>query len=154
VIAQPSAFAALPPQPAPDDTTAYVDYETQLRLVLAGSHYPADADSIRAQVRREVARGYDPAGLRRQQVAALADRYEPGQYRLGHLAAIRAPTVVLQGADDPLQPVATARDLAARVPGAELRIIPGMGHDIPSRLAPAIADAVVAAASRTAAVPK
>jgi pimeloyl-ACP methyl ester carboxylesterase len=154
VIADPAAFAALPPAPAPDDTAAYVEYQTQVRLVLAGTGFPADADSVRAQVRRGVERAYDPAGLQRQQMAALVDRYEPDHYRLEHLAAIRVPTVVLQGADDPLQPLETARDLASRIPGAELRIIPGMGHDIPPQLAPVIADAVVAAASRASAVPK
>jgi hypothetical protein len=47
-------------------------------------------------------------------------------------------------------PVASARDIAARVPEAELRIIPGLGHDIPLPLVPEFADAITTAASRAA----
>jgi pimeloyl-ACP methyl ester carboxylesterase len=64
------------------------------------------------------------------------------------LKNIKAPTVVVQGADDPLVPVESAKDIAARVPNADLRIVPGMGHDIPVALAKTLADAITAAASR------
>ena len=148
VIAQPAAFAALPPPPPPGDTAAYIEYETRVRRVLAGPRYAADSSTVRAQVRRDVERGYDPAALQRQQTAVLVDRYEPGQYRLNHLARITAPTVVLQGVDDPLQPAQAARDIAARVPGAELRMVPGMGHALSVPLVGVVADAITAAISR------
>jgi pimeloyl-ACP methyl ester carboxylesterase len=51
----------------------------------------------------------------------------PDAYRLNHLNTIRAPTVVLHGDDDPLVPIAAAHEIATKVPGAELRIIPGLG---------------------------
>jgi pimeloyl-ACP methyl ester carboxylesterase len=148
VIAQPAAFAALPPPPPSSDTAAYIEYETRVRRVLAGPRYAADTATVRAQVRRDAERGYDPAALQRQQTAVLVDRYEPGQYRLSHLARITAPTVVLQGTDDPLQPAQAATDIAARVPAAELRMVPGMGHDLPVPLVGSIADAITAATSR------
>jgi pimeloyl-ACP methyl ester carboxylesterase len=150
VIAQPAAFAALPPPPPPGDTAAYIDYETRVRHVLAGPRYAADTATVRAQVHRDAERGYDPAALQRQQTAVLVDRYEPGQYRLSHLARITAPTVVLQGTDDPLQPAQAATDIAARVPAAELRMVPGMGHDLPVPLVGIIADAISAATSKAA----
>ena len=62
--------------------------------------------------------------------------------------SIKAPTVILHGADDPLVPVESARDLAAKIPGADLRFVPGMGHDIPAGLVPTFVDAILAAASR------
>jgi hypothetical protein len=37
---------------------------------------------------------------------------------------------------------------AAAIPGAELRIIPGMGHDLPPGLHAIFIDAIVTAASR------
>jgi pimeloyl-ACP methyl ester carboxylesterase len=46
----------------------------------------------------------------------------------GSLARITAPTLVLHGAADPLLRAAAARDIAAAVPGARLRILPGAGH--------------------------
>ena len=42
----------------------------------------------------------------------------------------------MHGADDPVIPAAGAKDTAASIPGAELVIIPGMGHDFPSALVP------------------
>ena len=41
---------------------------------------------------------------------------------------IRAETLVLSGDDDRLVPVANARILASRIPGARLEILPGGGH--------------------------
>ena len=58
------------------------------------------------------------------------------------------PAVVLHGAEDPLVPVEGGRDVAANIPGADLRIIPGMGHDLPVVLVKPIADAIVSAADR------
>jgi pimeloyl-ACP methyl ester carboxylesterase len=98
----------------------------------------------------DYARGYDPAGYSRQATAILVDRYEPAAYRRSHLATITAPTVILHGAADPLVPAAAAEDLAALIPGAELRIIPGLGHDLPAVLVPEVVDAIIAAATRAA----
>ena len=42
--------------------------------------------------------------------------------------------MVLHGEDDPLVPIAGGRDTAASIAGAELRTIPGMGHDLPPAL--------------------
>ena len=39
-------------------------------------------------------------------------------------------------------PVAAAHDLARKIPGAELRIVDGMGHDLPDPLLPTIVEAV------------
>jgi pimeloyl-ACP methyl ester carboxylesterase len=65
------------------------------------------------------------------------------------LAKISTPTVVLHGEADPLVPVEGGRDTAANIPGAELRIIPGMGHDIPAALYDAIVEAICRAAERS-----
>ena len=46
----------------------------------------------------------------------------------GPLARITAPTLVLHGERDPLLRVTAAHDLAAAVPGARLRTMPGVGH--------------------------
>lgn len=71
---------------------------------------------------------------------------DSARYRLNNLEKIEVPTVVLQGADDPIVPVASAEDIASRVPNAKLRIIPGIGHDLPVALVPVFADAITATA--------
>jgi proline iminopeptidase len=50
------------------------------------------------------------------------------------LRGIKAPTMVLHGADDPLVPLAAGIDTAASIPGSRLEVVPGMGHDFPPSL--------------------
>jgi pimeloyl-ACP methyl ester carboxylesterase len=49
--------------------------------------------------------------------------------RTSALAAVRAPTLVIQGSDDPLVPVEAAVQPSEAIPGSGLMIIEGMGHD-------------------------
>ena len=44
------------------------------------------------------------------------------------LGAIRCPTLVLVGAEDEPTPPSQSEDIARRIPGAQLQIIPGSGH--------------------------
>ncbi len=44
------------------------------------------------------------------------------------LHTVKAPALVLAGDDDPIIPVANGRILAARLPDAELQVLPGAGH--------------------------
>jgi pimeloyl-ACP methyl ester carboxylesterase len=60
--------------------------------------------------------------------------------------------VVVHGAEDPLVMPLGGELTAKAIPGAELRIIPGMGHDLPPGLYDTIVDAIVAAATRAKAV--
>ena len=64
--------------------------------------------------------------------------------RTTSLAAVRAPTLVIHGADDPLVPVAAGMDTARHIRGAQLKVIPGMGHDFAPALQPMLADAIAA----------
>jgi pimeloyl-ACP methyl ester carboxylesterase len=68
--------------------------------------------------------------------------------RTERLSKLSVPTVVLHGADDPLVPPLGGEATAEAIPGAELRVIPGMGHDLPPGLYDTVIDAIVAAAER------
>jgi pimeloyl-ACP methyl ester carboxylesterase len=74
--------------------------------------------------------------------------FESTSYRLNNLENIKAPTVVLQRTDDPIVPVEAAQEIAAKIPGAELIIVPGVGHNIPSQLTQTFADAITKGAQR------
>jgi proline iminopeptidase len=63
--------------------------------------------------------------------------------RRGLLARIEAPTLVIHGRDDPLVPLAAGIDTANHIRGAQLEVIPGMGHDFPPALQPQIAALIV-----------
>jgi len=94
--------------------------------------YAADDAELRASAEREVDRSafYAP-GMSRHLVGILAS---PPRHEL--LKDVKAPTLVIHGADDPLVDVAAGRDTAACIPGARLKIVPGMGHDFTSKLVP------------------
>ncbi len=145
VVAKPDAFAGLPP-PAAGGKEAFTEYMAKTKQVLAGSRYAMSQQQARQEVERDVARSYDAAALSRQQTVAFLAHYDP--IRFAGLQKIHVPTVVLQGTEDPIRSVDAAREIAAKIEGAELRIIEGLGHDIPSQLASRVADAIVAAANR------
>ncbi|HEY6420250.1 MAG TPA: hypothetical protein VIX59_14725, partial [Candidatus Binataceae bacterium] len=65
------------------------------------------------------------------------------------LKRITAPTVVVHGADDPLVRVEAGKDTAENISGAELRVVPGMGHDLPPGLYPTLVAAIETAVSRS-----
>jgi pimeloyl-ACP methyl ester carboxylesterase len=109
--------------------------------------FPTSEEQLRAKVERSVDRCYYPAGMAHHLLAILASGS-----RVEMLGRIRAPTLVLHGADDPLMPVEAGKDTAAHIPGARLRIISGMGHDLAPGLAPILIDAIAEhcqAAART-----
>jgi pimeloyl-ACP methyl ester carboxylesterase len=64
------------------------------------------------------------------------------------LGGLRVPTTVVTGDPDRLIAPCSARLLAARIPGAELRVVPGAGHFLPGACAPVLAEAVVGIAAR------
>jgi len=58
------------------------------------------------------------------------------------LSRVAAPTLILQGDDDPLVPARDARMMAKRLPNAQLRVIPGAGHLWLLESAPAAAEMI------------
>ena len=72
--------------------------------------------------------------------------------RKAALSELQIPTVVIHGTDDPLVPVENGRKMADVVPGAELALIEGMGHDLPSGAWQTVADAITSNARRTTTV--
>ena len=59
------------------------------------------------------------------------------------LPGIDAPAMVLAGERDHLVPLDTARALASGIPSAQLRILAGVGHDLPLEAPEAVASAIV-----------
>lgn len=116
-----------------------VEHFAALFRALSGPGYPISDEELRARLHRSLARSYNPAGTLRQLLAIVSsgDRSEL-------LRRIRCPTLVLHGDADPLLRLAHGHDCAAKIPGARLVVVPGMGHDIPSSLVPVLTDAVLA----------
>jgi pimeloyl-ACP methyl ester carboxylesterase len=71
-------------------------------------------------------RGVHPEGTWRQLAAILA-----AGDRTSELRSITAPTLVIHGTNDRILPARGGQATAAAVPGAELHLVPGMGHALP-----------------------
>lgn len=117
--------------------------------VVGSPGFPPDRDAIAARAGRAFDRGFDLGAILRQAVASLAS----GD-RTARLRAVTAPTLVIHGAVDKLVDVSGGRATAAAIPGAELLIIDGMGHDLPEALWPQFADRIAAVIARGEARPR
>jgi pimeloyl-ACP methyl ester carboxylesterase len=120
-----------------------LDHYVSLYGVIGSPGYPAPPEVLRQRIAVGVKRSYRPQAVLRQLVAIAAD-----SHRAERLPRITAPTLVIHGEHDPLIPVAAAHDLARRIPGARLEIIPGWGHDLPEPLWPRLAAEVAVTAAR------
>jgi pimeloyl-ACP methyl ester carboxylesterase len=134
---KPEALRVLLHTPASDDTEAAISHYMHLFGVIGSPGFPTPESLRRERITRWVQRAYDPAARNRQLLAVIA-----GGDRRRSLRRITVPTLVIHGADDPLIPVAAGRDTARNVPGAELKVIDGMGHDLADALLPVLADAI------------
>jgi pimeloyl-ACP methyl ester carboxylesterase len=111
--------------------------------VIGSPGFPLDEQRIRDLARRTWEVGYDPEGFKRQLVAILAsgDRSEA-------LRAVDVPALVIHGDADPLVQLPGGEATARAIPGAELEVIEGMGHDLPVELFDRLADRIADLAQR------
>jgi len=116
-----------------------IQYLVEFWQLNASPAYPMSVEERRERVTGWVDRNFDPAANIRQ-FAAMASSGD----RTKLLAGIDRPTLVIHGEDDPLIPVAAGRQTAQSIPGANLHVIPGMGHDLPEALLPDLAGLIAA----------
>ncbi|HEY4456954.1 MAG TPA: alpha/beta hydrolase [Pseudonocardiaceae bacterium] len=109
--------------------------------IIGSPGYPHDEDWQREIGRAAYAQRMDLAGFRRQAAAVFAS----GDRR-AELSHVTAPTLVITGEADALQPVRAGRATAEAIPGARFVTYPGMGHDLPRELWPAFVDEIDAIA--------
>jgi pimeloyl-ACP methyl ester carboxylesterase len=133
VGAHADVFARLPPGPHHALLREYVNSASSPGLPPA---------TLEALVEPWVADGGQPAFYR--QIAARLDDENYTDAMRERYATIDIPVTVCWGEDDTWVPVARGRELAARIPGARLRVIPGAGHlvheDRPAELTAALVE--------------
>ncbi len=113
--------------------------------VIGSPGYPLDVAWLETISGEAYDRAYDPAGMARQLLAIHAS----GD-RTPALRALTVPTLVVHGDADPLVQVAGGHATAEAVPGAELLVLEGMGHNLPRELWLQIAEAIARVAERAA----
>jgi pimeloyl-ACP methyl ester carboxylesterase len=127
----------------PTDREAFIQRGVNTFRIIGSPGYPFDEEHVREIAGRSYDRGQSAAGVARQLHAITAS----GD-RTSRLEGVDLPATVIHGNRDPLVRPSGGRATAAAIPGARLKIIDGMGHDLPRELYPTFADEIESTAAR------
>jgi pimeloyl-ACP methyl ester carboxylesterase len=108
---------------------AYVASSAKTWRLIGSPGFPADEVKGRKRAEETFDRGVSASGVMRQMLAVLN---QPDRSRA--LGSLRMPTAVVHGSADKMVHVSGGRATARAIPGAELLVIDGMGHDMPNEL--------------------
>jgi pimeloyl-ACP methyl ester carboxylesterase len=122
---------------------AYVESSAKLWKVIGSPAYPQDDAKVRSRAEETFDRGVSASGVMRQMLAILS---QPNRSRA--LASLRMPTAVVHGTADKMVHISGGRATARAIPGAELLVIDGMGHDMPEELFGTFTDLIRRTADR------
>ncbi|MEN3356260.1 MAG: hypothetical protein V7637_242 [Mycobacteriales bacterium] len=123
------------PLPEPDwaDRDAVIDYLVETQRPYAGPDL-FDEAYVRAVVRREVDRTVDIESASKNHWIMVNDDDgggDSGDDAGSGLAEVTTPTLVIHGTEDPVFPPGHGIALAREIPGAELLLLDGIGHQTP-----------------------
>jgi pimeloyl-ACP methyl ester carboxylesterase len=127
----------------PKGREAVVERGVRTFGVIGSPDFPFDEERVREVAGRSYDRGHSIDGVLRQlhAITASGDRTQA-------LRSIEVPTTVIHGSRDPLVRPAAGRATARAIPGARLRMIDGMGHDLPRAVWPEVVEAIASNAAR------
>jgi pimeloyl-ACP methyl ester carboxylesterase len=136
------AMAVLLGRP-PKGRDAAVERAVRTFTVIGSPGYPFDEERVRRVAGRSYDRGHSAVGVLRQlhAITASGDRTRA-------LREVRLPATVIHGTGDPLVRPAGGKATARAIPGARLKLIEGMGHDLPRQLWPVFAEEIAGTAAR------
>ncbi|NUR06370.1 MAG: alpha/beta fold hydrolase [Nocardioidaceae bacterium] len=123
---------------------AYVASSERFWRVAGSPAYQEKRMLVRERAGETWDRGVSASGVARQMLAILN---QPDRSRRLH--ELRLPTLVIHGMADKMVHVSGGRATAHAIPGSELLLVPGMGHDTPVELFDTFADAIARNAART-----
>lgn len=130
----------LPPARTRDEFMARA---VHIASIIGSPGFPADPEDTAARAGLAFDRGQDPTSVPRQMAAAVASGDRTAQLR-----KLDLPTLVVHGLADKLCDPSGGRATAEAIPGAELMLIEGMGHDLPQPIWEQLADRVAATVER------
>jgi len=128
----------------PDNLESVIERNIRVRKALQSRTHPKDETEIRQTATEAVDRGgYYPEGVARQLAAIIV-----AKDRRKLLRTVDAPALVIHGDEDTLVKVECGVDTAKYLNDGELRIMPGMAHDLPTPLLADIAGSIHSVAQR------
>jgi pimeloyl-ACP methyl ester carboxylesterase len=116
---------------------AYAAGSAKMWRLIGSPGYPQTDEEVLARALETFDRGVSASGVMRQMLAILA---EPD--RGPRLRSLSLPALVIHGSADKMVHVSGGRTTARAVPGAELLVVDGMGHDLPRDLFTTFVDAI------------
>lgn len=127
----------------PKSREAYIERAFRTFGTIGSPGFPMDRDRLARMVGEMYDRSHNPAGVLRQMhaISASGDR-------TAALRRLDLPTTVIHGNRDPLVRPVAGRATARAIPGARLRMIDGMGHDLPRELWPDFVEEIATNAAR------
>ena len=128
----------------PVDKETYVATSAAFWKLIGSPAYPTTPEEARRKAEETWDRGLNGPGVLRQMMAVLT---QPN--RSAALHGLRVPTLVVHGMKDHMVHVSGGRATSAAIPGSELLLIDGMGHDLPPALWPTVTDAIRRLADRS-----
>ncbi len=127
----------------PSDREGYIAHTAAMWRALWSKGFPFEEERARRYIEESFDRCYYPLGAAHHNMAA-ADAGD----RRAELAKLNIPALVIHGTADPMFPVEAGLDTADVIPGAELLLIEGMGHDMPIGTWEQIVDGITENAAR------
>jgi pimeloyl-ACP methyl ester carboxylesterase len=127
----------------PREREAAIERVVKTFKTIGSPGYPFDEQRIRELAGRSFDRGHSQAGIARQLHAITAS----GD-RTSHLRQLDLPAVVIHGRNDVLVNPSGGRATARAIPNARLKMIDGMGHDMPRALWPTFVEEISCNAAR------
>jgi pimeloyl-ACP methyl ester carboxylesterase len=121
----------------------YIRSSAAIWKLIGSPSYPQPDEVVEARAAETFDRGVSRSGVMRQMMAVLT---QPN--RSARLRSVTAPALVIHGVEDRMVHASGGRATAAAIPGAELLLVDGMGHDMPPALYDTFADAIARVASR------
>jgi len=130
-------------RPARPGREAYAESSVRMWRMIGSPGFPRREERTRELAGEAFDRGVSASGALRQMMAILT---QPD--RSASLRRLRMPTLVVHGLADHMVHVSGGRATAAAIPGAELLLVDGMGHDLPPELYETLVDAIARTAAR------